>query len=509
MHFSKTYSQLLLTLPPDLRDNAIQYRQLKKLINQVVLELTSLGLDPDVLSALLTSARSDKDELEGSSSSGSASGIVKVEEIKASEPGNGELESTEATEGSTSSSRSYSKIVYELHGESDRIQPRLRLWQSTSASEGSQESAPVFTSVSGPAAQSVESVESGLDDEDDATAAPQASGSGSKLLYRLQSGNMNEESGEGERVLEVVESGDAENTLHPALFQQVETSSQGQEVIIPLLSDTAFYQLLYDAIQSLTNHMESIRANFDESLRQLSKDIVRAARPTSSEHSAGVISHFTQHKSDLESWRSIFGLYIDSQVFESVSEQSRGERSIEDCEKRLELFAKQVTKMGHDRLHLKRSRMALDGFLKANLTILYVKKFQYANAEATRKILKKHAKRTALPLPLAAPSSPDLSVATIPKPSTSLARLLVQALGETLLPVVPHIDDYSCLICMNLAFKPIRLNCKHLFCVRCLVKMQKRGQDHCPMCRAPTVGTADRCTHLLLPCSTLRLFSFV
>lgn len=27
MHFSKTYAQLLLSLPPELRENAIQYRQ--------------------------------------------------------------------------------------------------------------------------------------------------------------------------------------------------------------------------------------------------------------------------------------------------------------------------------------------------------------------------------------------------------------------------------------------------------------------------------------------------
>lgn len=27
MHFSKTYAQLLLGLPPELRDNAVQYRQ--------------------------------------------------------------------------------------------------------------------------------------------------------------------------------------------------------------------------------------------------------------------------------------------------------------------------------------------------------------------------------------------------------------------------------------------------------------------------------------------------
>lgn len=44
MHFSKTYTQLLLSLPPELRDNAIEYRKLKKLINQVVQELTQLGV---------------------------------------------------------------------------------------------------------------------------------------------------------------------------------------------------------------------------------------------------------------------------------------------------------------------------------------------------------------------------------------------------------------------------------------------------------------------------------
>lgn len=43
MHFSKTYTELLLSLPPELRNNAIEYRKLKKLINQVVQELTQLG----------------------------------------------------------------------------------------------------------------------------------------------------------------------------------------------------------------------------------------------------------------------------------------------------------------------------------------------------------------------------------------------------------------------------------------------------------------------------------
>lgn len=34
---------------------------------------------------------------------------------------------------------------------------------------------------------------------------------------------------------------------------------------------------------------------------------------------------------------------------------------------------------------------------------------------------------------------------------------------------------------------------------RCLVKMQKRGQDHCPCCRAPVVLKADRSTWYISP----------
>jgi len=83
-------------------------------------------------------------------------------------------------------------------------------------------------------------------------------------------------------------------------------------------------------------------------------------------------------------------------------------------------------------------------------------------------------------------------VKNFPGGSISLPRLLVQAIGEVLLPIIPQVDDYACLICTSIAFKPIRLTCGHLFCVRCLVKMQKRGSGDCPMCRAPTVLTADR-----------------
>lgn len=58
--------------------------------------------------------------------------------------------------------------------------------------------------------------------------------------------------------------------------------------------------------------------------------------------------------------------------------------------------------------------------------------------------------------------------------------------------ILPSLDDYVCLICMSIAFKPIRLSCGHLFCIRCLVKMQQRRKEQCPLCRAPSVLLADK-----------------
>lgn len=189
---------------------------------------------------------------------------------------------------------------------------------------------------------------------------------------------------------------------------------------------------------------------------------------------------------------------------------------MEESETRLTLFAERVTARGladNRQLKLKESREALEDFIKLNMYILNVKKvgplngvssypanilqFQTANSEATRKILKKHAKRTALALPDSTAGHERMTLILHAK-SVSLPRILVQAIGEILLPVIPHLDDYSCLICTGIAFKPIRLNCGHLFCVRCLVKMQKRGQGDCPMCRSPTVLRADKCTFFSL-----------
>lgn len=39
---------------------------------------------------------------------------------------------------------------------------------------------------------------------------------------------------------------------------------------------------------------------------------------------------------------------------------------------------------------------------------------------------------------------------------------------------------------MSVAWRPIRLECSHVFCVRCLIKAQKQKMSSCPLCRHPT-----------------------
>ncbi|KAJ7587069.1 SPX domain-containing protein [Mycena floridula] len=419
MHFAKTYAQLLLDLPPELSQKAIQYRELKKLINQVVLELASLGLSPDVLHHLLD----DADTASGSP-----------------------------------------KLLYEVNDDSGRIEPILRV------AIDEPPSARITT----------DSQENLVVEE-------------KRALWSLWNRSLDNE------------------------------SSQPGQTVIPLAADSAFFQLLSTALQSFSDHLQVVKTEFTETLLTLSAKIGDSARPVSRASTSfrplsstvvhpgtisvpsiankvSLVSAFIRTEppqSDLYCWRELFQLYIEAEIFESVGEAHRGERSIEESEQRLRLFTERVCNEGFadpKKLKLDASREALQVFLELSLGILNVKKFQHANAEAARKILKKHTKRTALPLDPTVTHEQNLSLILSPLASSaSLPRLLVQAIGEILLPVIPHIDDYSCLICTGIAFKPIRLKCGHLFCVRCLVKMQKRGQGDCPLCRAETVLIADRC----------------
>ncbi|GAA5887982.1 hypothetical protein JCM16303_005224 [Sporobolomyces ruberrimus] len=269
-----------------------------------------------------------------------------------------------------------------------------------------------------------------------------------------------------------------------------------KEVYIPLNSDSEFLTLLASALNSLATLQLAQKRQFSEAVSLLAREVSKVSSPD-------------RPKSDLYIWREIFSLWVEAAIFESDRERDRGERSVEDVEKKLDWFVEQVAKRRlAKRMRNKESRVALEKFVALNVELLDLKRFQVANEEAARKILKKHDKRTALTASLGFPkfiaAATNLSSELVVSPSgaperrvlalpgfPSLPHILLSTFTSTLLPIIPQLEDYECSICGDVAFKPIRLGCGHKFCVRCLVKMQKRGQDNCPQCRSAVVLRAN------------------
>ncbi|CDO58016.1 hypothetical protein DV113_003744 [Geotrichum candidum] len=162
------------------------------------------------------------------------------------------------------------------------------------------------------------------------------------------------------------------------------------------------------------------------------------------------------------------------------------------------------------------SRPAFKSFWVLNHALLQALQFQTLNQTAITKILKKFDKQTALNsrhtfFPLISSSSaaesavaamsPSSSTSLItttsgvaqyhPFVSSSLAKSICFVIAERLIPVTPQIDDFLCPICTSITYKPIRLDCTHIFCVRCLVLLQRAGEDRCPICRQNVVLDAD------------------
>lgn len=81
-------------------------------------------------------------------------------------------------------------------------------------------------------------------------------------------------------------------------------------------------------------------------------------------------------------------MWVEAAIFESDRERDRGERSVEEVEKKLDWFVEQVAKRKlAKRMRNKESRVALEKFVALNVELLDLKKFQVANEEAARKIV--------------------------------------------------------------------------------------------------------------------------
>jgi hypothetical protein len=78
-----------------------------------------------------------------------------------------------------------------------------------------------------------------------------------------------------------------------------------------------------------------------------------------------------------------------------------------------------------------------------------------------------------------------------PEFSEHLAKAVCAQVNSQILANIPQIDDYSCPMCMEIKWRPVKLGCGHVFCIRCLIVMQNNKQHNCPFCRERTVTEAN------------------
>lgn len=271
-------------------------------------------------------------------------------------------------------------------------------------------------------------------------------------------------------IVEIIEEDD-QLVLSPTVSrgEEMVTVRNNNEIIIRLKSDSKFFKMLNGELGNL----DSIRNDEEKALIDHIERISDAVLTLSNK------------KSDMYKWREVFRMYLDSEVFFRYNETTLLllQRSSEQIRTNLSEFESRVQKSQIiESLDRKRSVAAYSDFVQLNERLLKILLFQAINSTALRKILKKFDKQTSLNI---SSKFPDLiSKEHIFITGTSLAQSICFVMQSKLLTIIPQIDDYTCPICMSIAFKPIKLVCGHFFCVRCLVKMKQRNKLDCPFCRA-------------------------
>ncbi|KAL2268166.1 hypothetical protein VTJ83DRAFT_3012 [Remersonia thermophila] len=266
----------------------------------------------------------------------------------------------------------------------------------------------------------------------------------------------------------------------PALDGDSGSPGGDEWVKIPLDSDARFFSILQTDVEELDTLQHKERQLMNNQIHVLGTEIAGVARPRK-----GMVR---LSKSDLYRWREIFELYLAAEVFFSTTEADGGLRKSDAARKQLVWFQEEVNKRQlPQQFKIQSSAVAYNQFLELNATLLQNLRFQELNQTAVTKIIKKFDKRTALGVKSTFPKL-MYSAQII---SGSISRDICAQLAREVVNLVPQVVDFSCTICLSICWLPIRLACSHLFCIRCMIKMQNQNRRFCPLCRAEVVQKAD------------------
>ncbi|KAF8866049.1 RING-14 protein [Acephala macrosclerotiorum] len=267
------------------------------------------------------------------------------------------------------------------------------------------------------------------------------------------------------------ESGKDDHTADKRLDQSIERPGF-KRIEVPLTFDAEFFDMLHFDVLELDKLQRQQQEVLTENIEALSTQLVRLAQPSK-----------LLTKTDLYRWRELFALYLDGAIFFSTNEQDHGTRDSATAARQLEWFQKEVVQRSLlDRFKLPESRHAFSQFICINIKLLQNLKYLEINQKAISKIIKKFDKRTKLG---ATKTFPKL-IQSDAIMSGSIAKAACAQITQDIVKVVPQLDDFLCPVCFSIVWRPVKLKCKHVYCIRCAIKLE-RTRRPCPLCRKFTL----------------------
>ncbi|OSS46479.1 hypothetical protein B5807_08599 [Epicoccum nigrum] len=259
------------------------------------------------------------------------------------------------------------------------------------------------------------------------------------------------------------------------------TSAQGSRpgyrtVAVPLTSDTEFFTRLTSEVVGLEALQEREEKRMHDQIEQLGTQIARLTDVNKK-----------SNKKTITAWRQVFQMYIEEGIFFGTTEADHKSHDSDKATQRLATFSNKIARAGLvEKFQKKENMAALNMFMHINREILQGLRFGEINHNAMLKILKKFDKRTALGVKRTFPRQVEY-----PEFSEHLAKAVCAEVNTRILSHVPQLDDYSCPMCCEIEWRPVKLSCGHVFCIRCLIVMQNNKQHNCPFCRARSVFDAN------------------
>ncbi|KAK6202776.1 SPX domain-containing protein [Scheffersomyces amazonensis] len=484
MKFAKVLEQTLIEeeIPEEWYEAAIQYKALKKCINKVVNELKFLGLEQNTLKLLFEETNKDKEN-----GNGDEHQVVELNENETTptNPIVAEYTLSKSTNDSNKlkikpmlkitldfSHKNYSDAhIYEIGQQiKQKIESLLNdddfdLHESTADVDGSlsRSASPKLQPLTPITSNSEERIIELAEDEND-----------HHLMVLSPPGSNH---GTRENSPELENPQNIDNVIDKDHEEQLQNSgedSKKSEIYITLNSDSKFFKMLNDELELLDRLRESEEKKIITEVSAIS-ELVAALRKSTSKRS---------NLNDLYKWRELFRIYLDSEVYFKYNETTiaSSQRPALQIKQNLDKFLSNVDKSGIlTEFKNKDSLTAFNQFVTMNYHLLKILQFQSLNNIALRKILKKFDKQTSLGVSAKLPKL--ITNEHVFMNGSSLAQTICFIIQNKILTLVPQLDDYSCPICMSIAYKPIRLDCGHLFCVRCLVKSKQQKKHNCPICR--------------------------